>query len=918
MNDNNEIVIAIAEKIEQHRKGELKMNARSNAVGIANVNYFNAERCFWLMNNPNNRGISIGKDSFGNPIVVSRGRTTYEKDGQPIFKNTKIGELIIRHSKGTFDVKTPTGLHKLTIFNNAFYTPERQPYLAKDITINVNEPKPRYYNSLNEIIKQIDELDKAIIEAERLRKEEEERIEREKIKDTKRRDEIIEKIDQAKEKKEEALKKMQSFIRRSAELRYQPVLDPWQEEVKRSFLFNGTVAIDGGPGTGKTTSLIQRMKFLTDAIAIEDYLPNLTQKQKDLLYDSNNWIFYSPSELLKQFLKNNMTKEGLLANDETVKVWEEHKRTLLKKYKLINSETQNPFLVLRRFADEPLLPYDGKKLQQVIKAFEKFYLNYQNEKLNKLTAIDVSIFKWKNEGTSIKNYITRQEKAFNLDGLIRLYFNIEDNFAEEVKTISRQFNDLLTKSAASLIVHLEKTANATENIEALFDKWMEESLQTEEEILDIDEEVEQENEQNEEENEFDDKLLRKLKSLLRKSALISFDKNQRLAKRDKELNEIVSKFFNIKELPDFNEIGQLAFFTKYFERVTKGIRSNLISEIPALYKAFRKNALKNDNLPLNRKVLQSIVEKEKERNKRIHPEEQSLLIYFINKLIKSSYNVSKNKTNSITHPYFEAFREISKPVIGIDEATDFHLIDLLCMHSLGHLEISSVTYSGDLMQRLTTSGIRNWNELKSFIPKFYVKELVISYRQSPTLLEIAQHLYQTATSREAEYISYMDADNKEPKPLLYIDDMEEESIEWMAKRILEIYKAYGNTIPSIAVFLPEENQLQDFSIKLGNIDELADVDIKVMACNNGQVLGEENTVRVFSLDYIKGLEFEAVFFHNIDEVVNNSSADLMFKNLYVGLSRASFYLGITSKNEIEEISKLPNILDGKINNWKIR
>lgn len=917
MNNNNEIIIEIAERIEQHRNGELKMNARNNAVGMANVYYFDSERCFWLTNNPNNRGISFGKDSFGNPVIISSGKTTYEKDGQPIFKNTRIGELIIRYSKGTFDVKTPTGIQKLTIYNNAFYIPERPPLLAKDITINVNESKPRYYNSLFEIISKINELDKAIIEAERLKKEEEERIEKEKIKDTKRRDEIIEKLDLAKERKEEALKKMQSFIRKSAELRYQPILDPWQEEIKRSFLFNGTIAIDGGPGTGKTTSLIQRMKFLTDATAIEDYLPNLTQKQKELLYDSNNWIFYSPSELLKQFLKNNMTREGLLANDETVKVWEEQKRTLLKKYKLINSETQNPFLVLRKFADEPFLPHDGKKLLQIINAFEKFYLNYQNEKLTKLTAIEVSNFKWKNEGTSIKNYITRQEKAFNLEGLIRLYFNIEDNFSEEIKAFSRKFNELLTKSAASLIVQLEKTPKATENLEILFNKWKEESQQVEEEELDIDEEVEQEYEQNEEENDFDNLLLRKLKSLIRKSALISFDKNQKLAKRDKELNEIVSEFLDIKKLPDFNEIGQLAFFTKYFERVTKGIRANLISEIPALYKSFRKNALKNNNLPLNKKVLQNIVEKEKEKNKRIHPEEQSLLIYFINKLIKSSYSVSKNKSISITHPYFEAFREVSKPVIGIDEATDFHLVDLICMHSLGHLEISSVTYSGDLMQRMTTTGIRNWNELKSFIPKFNVKELLISYRQSPTLIEIAQHLYHTATSKEADYISYMDFDDKEPKPLLFINDVEEESIEWIAKRILEIYNAYGNSIPSIAVFLPEEGQLQSFSQKLGNIDELADVDIKVMACNNGQVLGEENTVRVFSLDYIKGLEFEAVFFHNIDEVVNNSSADLMFKNLYVGLSRASFYLGITSKSEIEEISKLPNILDGRKNNWKI-
>src|SRR5690606_32778395 len=125
------------------------------------------------------------------------------------------------------------------------------------------------------------------------------------------------------------------------------------------------------------------------------------------------------------------------------------------------------------------------------------------------------------------------------------------------------------------------------------------------------------------------------------------------------------------------------------------IRANLIAEIPPLYKAFRKNALKEKILPFNMTLLQHIVEKESERNKRIHSEEQAFLIFFINGLIKKSYKVSKIKTKSITHPYFEAYREMCKPVIGIDEATDFHLIDLLCMHSLGDEEISSVTFSGD-------------------------------------------------------------------------------------------------------------------------------------------------------------------------------------------------------------------------------
>jgi DNA helicase IV len=64
-------------------------------------------------------------------------------------------------------------------------------------------------------------------------------------------------------------------------------------------------------------------------------------------------------------------------------------------------------------------------------------------------------------------------------------------------------------------------------------------------------------------------------------------------------------------------------------------------------------------------------------------------------------------------------------------------------------------------------------------------------------------------------------------------------------------------------------------------------------------LGDKNTVRIFSIDKIKGLEFEAVFFHNLDELQSqNLSTDLVLKYLYVGLSRATFYFGLTVKEEL--------------------
>ena len=184
-------------------------------------------------------------------------------------------------------------------------------------------------------------------------------------------------------------------------------------------------------------------------------------------------------------------------------------------------------------------------------------------------------------------------------------------------------------------------------------------------------------------------------------------------------------------------------------------------------------------------------------------------------------------------------------------------------------------------------------------------------------MEIAEKIYNVGTNSNAEYASFMEKDANEPQPLLYIDEDEDERVEWISQRVLEIYRAYGSSIPSIAIFLKREDQLESFARKLGNIDRLADVDIRVKACNNGQVLGDENTIRVFSIDYIKGLEFEAVFFHDIDQLYDASDKDLILKNLYVGLSRASFYLGVTAPENVDQLSFLDPYFK-KEGDWKIK
>ena len=554
---------------------------------------------------------------------------------------------------------------------------------------------------------------------------------------------------------------------------------------------------------------------------------------------------------------------------------------------------------------------------KIISAFDYFYISYQYDKLKRLSQLDISAFYWKAKGRSIQNFIKRQSHTDSLDGLIRLYFNLQENYGFELKGFSAEFDKLLKESSAKAIIDIKKNLNLLNELEILFRRWMSERRIDNEE-MDLEEQIEHdESEAEPAQFDFDELLFQKLKTLIRKRALMIYDQAPRLSEKEKAFEEMIFSVFNPIHLSNFDKIGQLALFIKYFERSTKGLIPNLVSEIPLLYKAFRKKENQAKNNHWNFKLLNHIVREESEKNKRIHSEEQAFLIYFINNFVRKTYKISKTKADQISHAYFDSFTEFSKPIIGIDEATDFHLIDLLCMQSFADTDISSITFSGDLMQRLTEVGLRNWDDLKLFIPQMEVKELQISYRQSPTLLSIAQEIYSRGMGRTPEYLSFMDKDEKEPSPLLFINHDENKTIEWMADRILEIYKAYGNSIPSIAVFLADESQLAIFANRLGEIDRLADVDIKVKACNNGLVLGDSNTVRVFSIAFIKGLEFEAVFFHNIDHIFKVSDSETMLKNLYVGLSRATFYLGITSRNKIEGLKFLYPFFSDEKSNWRL-
>lgn len=73
--------------------------------------------------------------------------------------------------------------------------------------------------------------------------------------------------------------------------------------------------------------------------------------------------------------------------------------------------------------------------------------------------------------------------------------------------------------------------------------------------------------------------------------------------------------------------------------------------------------------------------------------------------------------------------------------------------------------------------------------------------------------------------------------------------------------------------------------------------IRIVGCKEGRVVGDASEVRVFDIQHIKGLEFEAVFFVGID-LLAERMPDLFQRFFYVGATRAATYLGITCQGDL--------------------
>ena len=101
---------------------------------------------------------------------------------------------------------------------------------------------------------------------------------------------------------------------------------------------------------------------------------------------------------------------------------------------------------------------------------------------------------------------------------------------------------------------------------------------------------------------------------------------------------------------------------------------------------------------------------------------------------------------------------------------------------------------------------------------------------------------------------------------------------------------------TIAVLVNDEEHVEPLALELN--DRLEEISLSAVACKDGKVVGNDRDVRVFDIRHIKGLEFESVFFVDLDQTIARHP-DLFSKYLYVGATRAAMYLGVTFRGDVQ-------------------
>lgn len=667
------------------------------------------------------------------------------------------------------------------------------------------------------------------------------------------------------------------------QLRDQPVLDRYQDEIFRMPL-NERLLILGPPGTGKTTTLIRRLGQKLDPVALDESERRIVEDiaSAQSVPHADSWLMFTPTELLKQYLKEAFARERVPASDLRIRTWQSYRHELARNhFSVLRTATGTGTFVLK----ETLKILDSTALERPIEWFSDFVAWQRDTFTSEL----------RESASALASAETAEVESLGEHLLTLLR-----------RTENRRWESLLEELAATIprVQRLEASLkSATDNkLRMVLNVQLGRDRKFLAELAGFIDGLQPPDADDQDEMEPDEEVSAPAARTTQDVAHRTYLQAVRAQARAHASRRSLSKTSRYGKIVDWlgqrtlneldrNEVGKNLLSLERVRRFVNPVK-RLLDGIPKRYRAFRARRQEERRWYLSDGF----------DARDLHPLELDLVLLAILRTAGELLQRAKVQRSIDQTPWTAL-----KPVLDlycnqilVDEATDFSAIQLACMASLARPQILSFFACGDFNQRLTAWGTRSIDDLKWIFPKIDIKEIVVGYRQSRRLNDFALGVVRAVGGQEPR-VSLPDYTGGEGvEPALLERAPVERAVFWLAERIREI-EGFLHQLPSIAIFVGTEEEVVPLADELNAV--LAEHNILVSACRDGQTVGQEGNVRVFDVQHIKGLEFEAVFFVAIDRLAS-SRPDLFDKYLYVGTTRAATYLGITCEGV------LPAVIEG--------
>jgi DNA helicase IV len=122
-------------------------------------------------------------------------------------------------------------------------------------------------------------------------------------------------------------------------------------------------------------------------------------------------------------------------------------------------------------------------------------------------------------------------------------------------------------------------------------------------------------------------------------------------------------------------------------------------------------------------------------------------------------------------------------------------------------------------------------------------------------------------------------------------------------------------MPSVAILVGDDVNIQEMINIM--LDQNILNGISIEDCSENRESETKKCVRIFRLSDVKGMEFEVVFFYDIDKALEGQTKKMMRRYLYVGVSRATSHLAATFTQE-EGNEEIIKYFDRTKRNWRIK